>query len=193
MERLGTPQTTAPPAHEPGRPSHDCPLTTLPVVTAPSGRRGRAQGPDRTPGSQLPAQPARGAPEGTEVRAASPGTRKLPRRVGSRHRASPAPPPVLAPPAPHTHRFPASQSAGVVPMVPAAGASICATDAPAEPPETVTRSSFQFLSIQANGKGTTPQAISTALSRPPASLAHPDQFEGNPPMVPTHDGPQSTL
>ena len=69
-EELGTPQTTAPPAHEPQRPSHDCLLTTLPVVTARSGETRSRAGTGQ--GAQVPAvRPARTPrPGGSEVRAA---------------------------------------------------------------------------------------------------------------------------
>lgn len=87
---MGTPQTTASPAHEPGRPRHDCPPMTLPVVIAQPKGDAAAQGQDRTP-----AVPAAGPAPRCVPRHRRPRVRRVHGgEARSRHgRFQPVPPP----------------------------------------------------------------------------------------------------
>lgn len=108
---MGDPQTTAPPAHEPGGPRHDCPLTTLPAVIArPREARPRRDGaghggPGGRPDPALrAAPPAASGPQTPECTAGRPG----PATAGSSR--SHRPPARLL--APHTHHRSLSGVAG---------------------------------------------------------------------------------
>ena len=110
QEGLGTPQTIPPPAYESRGRNHDCPLTTLPVVTERiwGDAATRSDGTGRRGPPASPAALPRGLRSERRHRGLGSVDSEAPATAGSDQPLRP----VLAHPAPHTHHLPASRVPG---------------------------------------------------------------------------------